>query len=116
MADDGCGEHCPFLNRSDRRCSEFLSLDRIAHAFDYCFGEYKTCPMYLELLTERRVRRICGNLSPATAAMDQNAGSPHAAAAGRPVVQLTVTGVKGASRAVPSPSVANRFAQSAAAA
>ena len=116
MADDGCGEHCPFLNRSDRRCSEFLSLDRIAHAFDYCFGEYKSCPMYLELLAERRVRRICGTISPATAAMPHNAGSPHAAAAGRPVVQLTVSGVTGAARAVPSPSVANRFAQPAAAA
>ena len=81
----GCGEHCPFLNRSDRRCSSFLSLDRITHAFDHCFGEYKSCPVYLELLVERRVRRLCGLLSPAEQATTTIDGT-----ARRPVVQLTV--------------------------
>jgi hypothetical protein len=81
----GCGEHCPFLNRSDRRCSSFLSLDRICHAFDYCFGEYKSCPVYLELLVERRVRRLCGLLSPA-----EQAATPTDVTTRRPVVQLTV--------------------------
>ena len=61
---DHRGEHCPFLNRSDRRCSNCLSLDRLDHAFDYCFGEYKACPVYLEMLAERRVRRLCGLLTP----------------------------------------------------
>lgn len=79
----GCGEHCPFLNRSDRRCSSFLSLDRINHAFDHCFGEYKACPVYLELLVERRVRRLCGLLSPAEQAPTDGTNR-------RPVVQLTV--------------------------
>ena len=60
---DHRGEHCPFLNRSDRRCSNCLSLDRLDHAFDYCFGEYKACPVYLEMLAERRVRRLCGLLT-----------------------------------------------------
>ena len=78
----GCGEHCPFLNRSDRRCSSFLSLDRISHAFDHCFGEYQSCPVYLELLVERRVRRLCG---PA----DQTA-TPTDGSARRPVVRLTI--------------------------
>ena len=80
----GCGEHCPFLNRSDRRCSSFLSLDRISHAFDHCFGEYKSCPVYLELLLERRVRRLCGLLSPA-----EQTGTPTDGTA-RPVVRLTI--------------------------
>ena len=85
MAAHHCGEPCPFLNRSDRRCSSFLSLDRIAHAFDHCFGEYKTCPVYLELLVERRVRRLCGLLSPAEQGAGQTDGQHR-----RPVVQLTV--------------------------
>ena len=109
MADDGCGEHCPFLNRSDRRCSAFLSLDRIAHAFDYCFGGYKACPMYLEMLAERRVRRVCGMLTPPA---PQTAVSAHAAAASRSVVQITVSGPSGTGAAAR----ADRFAQSAAAA
>jgi hypothetical protein len=49
--------HCPFLNRADSRCSNHFSLDRLNHAFDHCFDRYKSCPTYLELLVERRVRR-----------------------------------------------------------
>jgi len=51
------GNHCPFLNRADRRCSEHFSLDHLQHAFKYCFDRYTTCPMYMELLAERRSRR-----------------------------------------------------------
>jgi hypothetical protein len=84
-----CGEHCPFLNRSDKRCSNCLSLDRIDHAFDYCFGAYKGCRVYLELLAERRVRRVCGLISPTDAgrgaATDANPDPIR-----RPLVQLTV--------------------------
>ena len=28
------------------------------HAFRYCFEHYKACPQYLEMLVERRVRRV----------------------------------------------------------
>lgn len=49
--------HCPFLNRADTRCSNHFSLDRLGHAFQHCFNQYKSCPTYLELLVERRVRR-----------------------------------------------------------
>jgi hypothetical protein len=52
------GQHCPFLNRSDDRCSTNFSLERLNSTYDYCFGEYATCPVYLELLLERRVRRM----------------------------------------------------------
>jgi hypothetical protein len=89
MDEHDCGEHCPFLNRSDRRCSSFLSLDRIAHAFDHCFGEYKSCPMYFELLVERRVRRLSGLLSPVEQGGAPAHGTPYAPAR-RPVVRLTV--------------------------
>ena len=51
------GQHCPFLNRTDTRCSDNFHLDRLQHAFKYFFDGYKTCPTYLELLVERRVRR-----------------------------------------------------------
>jgi len=52
------GDHCPFLNRSDARCSKNFSLDRLNNTYDYCFGEYAACSTYLELLVERRVRRL----------------------------------------------------------
>ena len=49
--------HCPFLNRTDARCATHFSLDQLGHAFAYCFGQYSSCPMYAELLAERRERR-----------------------------------------------------------
>ena len=55
MSDQG---HCPFLNRSDVRCSNNFSLERINNTYDYCFGQYAACSTYLELLVERRVRRL----------------------------------------------------------
>jgi hypothetical protein len=48
--------HCPFLNRADSRCANHFSLDRLGSAFDHCFGEYKACPTYVEMLDERRHR------------------------------------------------------------
>jgi hypothetical protein len=54
------GLHCPFLNRSDGRCSNYFSLERLDHAFGYCFDQYQHCPVYLELLVERRLRRMTG--------------------------------------------------------
>ena len=55
MSDRVC--HCPFLNRSDDRCSNHFSLDRLGKALEDCFGEYHSCPTYAELLIERQVRR-----------------------------------------------------------
>ena len=49
--------HCPFLNRADARCSNHFNLDSLGHAFAYCFGQYQQCPMYRDLLAERRERR-----------------------------------------------------------
>jgi hypothetical protein len=51
------GQHCPFLNRTDSRCGSHFTLERLEHAFAYCFDKYHACPVYLELLAERRVRR-----------------------------------------------------------
>ena len=50
-------DHCPFLNRSDRRCSDFFRLDHLQHAFKYCFDGYQSCPVYAEQLAERQGRR-----------------------------------------------------------
>lgn len=50
--------HCPFLNKADTRCSENFQLNNLEHAFEYCFDQYQACPVYLERLVERRVRRI----------------------------------------------------------
>ena len=50
-------EHCPFLNRADRRCSGHFNLNRLDHALEHCFDRYDFCPVYLELLMERKERR-----------------------------------------------------------
>src|SRR5689334_3951985 len=52
------GHHCPFLNRADARCGENFSLERLDHAYEYCFHKYKTCAIYHQLLVERQVKRI----------------------------------------------------------
>ena len=65
--------HCPFLDRADCRCSAHFSLDRLGHAFGFCFGSYRTCPVYAELLSERRPGRVKG-----------------ASDAAGPIVQLTI--------------------------
>ena len=51
--------HCPFLNRADARCANHFSVDRLEYAFDYCFGKYKNCETYLEMMVERRIRQAC---------------------------------------------------------
>jgi hypothetical protein len=51
-------DHCPFLNRHDGRCGQYLSLGGgLRHAYRHCFGSYQTCPVYFELLVERQTRR-----------------------------------------------------------
>jgi hypothetical protein len=58
MASSGaCADHCPFLNRHDSRCGEHMSLAGLDHAFNYCFGRYQGCPVYFQMLIERRTRR-----------------------------------------------------------
>jgi hypothetical protein len=47
---------CPFVNRPDSRCGQRLNIDRLDHAFKFCFDGYSACPVYLERLLERRVR------------------------------------------------------------
>jgi hypothetical protein len=49
--------HCPFLNRADRRCAGFFSIEGLQHAFEHCFDAYKACGVYHELLHERQARR-----------------------------------------------------------
>jgi len=68
--------HCPFLNRADARCANHFSVDRLEYAFEYCFDKYKSCPTYLEILVERRVRQACDGEIPcdADAAHDK---TPH---------------------------------------
>jgi hypothetical protein len=45
------------LNRADRRCSGFCSIEGLQYAFEHCFGSYKACGVYHELLAERQARR-----------------------------------------------------------
>ena len=68
--------HCPFLNRSDALCSEVFNLDRLTHAYKFCFDRYHACPRYLQLLSERQHRR----------GVDAQAGSDDP----RPLVQISL--------------------------
>ena len=49
--------HCPFINRADARCSHNFTLDRLQQAYGLCFNSYHACPVFVELLAERRIRR-----------------------------------------------------------
>lgn len=54
-------DHCPFLNRSDARCSAHFSLNHLDDAFDHCFDRYQSCAVYRELFKERRERRAAAS-------------------------------------------------------
>jgi len=51
------GEHCPFLNRADHRCSGFFNLNNLDHALEHCFDRYEACSVYATLFSERLERR-----------------------------------------------------------
>jgi hypothetical protein len=82
MATEQHARHCPFLNRSDDRCSTHFSLDSLNAAFEHCFDAYAACPVYQELLIERQIRR--------SAAGDGTSHRPAGGVDRSAVVQLTV--------------------------
>lgn len=69
------GNHCPFLNRTDERCAEHFSLDELEYAFNHCFGQYRACAAYQELLAERQTRRALAYAAQG-AAVAAGAGDP----------------------------------------
>ena len=73
------GHHCPFLNRADSRCGEHLQIGQLDHAFEYCFDVYAACPVYLDLLIERRTKSADRLAEPAEAKSpaDQRVRTPH---------------------------------------
>jgi len=74
------GHHCPFLNRTDSRCGEHLKIDRLDHAFEYCFDVYAACPVYLDLLIERRTKSADTQATPSMQVNQpvlQRMGTPH---------------------------------------
>jgi hypothetical protein len=75
------GNHCPFLNRADGRCSNNFSLERLNHAFGFCFDQYRQCTVYREMLVERQVRRTITSFA--------DTGHSHGAS---PIVQITFHG------------------------
>jgi hypothetical protein len=74
--------HCPFLNRADRRCSDHFSLDHLEHAFEFCFDSYASCPVYLQLLLERQVKRVSAAIHVAGQQVSVGAGGAGAGGAG----------------------------------
>jgi len=101
---ENCAAHCPFLNRHDRRCSKHFSLDRLNSTFDHCFGSYKACSVYMELLVERQVRRATGEIVSPNVRQRQ---MPTVNAYGQPLVQVSLPSRSAAASA-------NRYVQSAA--
>jgi hypothetical protein len=88
-------DQCPFLNRSDPRCSRHLSLEHLQNAFRFCFGAYETCPQYAQLLMERRARR--GGVTKGEMARGEEASAYEWSAAAdaaprRVTVEVTVAG------------------------
>lgn len=57
----GNPEHCPFVNRAHPRCAEHLNLGNLDHALEYCFNRFEYCPVYVELMRERRKRWSSAN-------------------------------------------------------
>lgn len=45
---------CPYLEKSQPRCSTHLSFRNIHQAFSHCAGRYNTCPIYQELRANLR--------------------------------------------------------------
>ena len=81
--------HCPFLNRADERCASHFNIDGLGHAYRFCFDRYKTCPVYIQLLIERRVRR-------ADAAATEKSREPTPApaplaVATAPIIEVTIS-------------------------
>jgi hypothetical protein len=100
MTQKQTGQHCPFLNRSDARCVENFSLDRLKHSLRHCFGNYAACPTYIELLVERRTRRAAA----AAASASASALAVNQSNDGRPVVQVFVHGRNARKRPPTAPS------------
>jgi len=72
-------QHCPFLNRADARCARHFTLDDLEHAYKYCFDKYRACPTYIELLVERRVRRVEAGIAAGTVEVSLAGSEPIAA-------------------------------------
>ena len=43
---------CPFLDKSDERCSAHWTFDNLAAALSHCADDYATCPIHKELKAE----------------------------------------------------------------
>ena len=97
MASEQQAQHCPFLNRADARCSDAFSIEKLDHAFKYCFGRYTYCSVYMELLIERRLRRSAA-AEPAEHAEHEHASFSASSAEAERVVQVSVRRQKGADR------------------
>jgi len=84
--------HCPFLNRADERCASYFNIDGLGHAYRFCFDRYKACPVYIQLLIERRVRRA--DAAAAEKSREHTPASAHQAPIAipsAPIVQVSIS-------------------------
>jgi len=75
-------ECCPYLDAGDARCGEHMSVDDLAHAFHYCFGEFLSCDVFKDKFIRRR--------SPADRAAGGSRGDSNGARNDRPRVVVQV--------------------------
>jgi hypothetical protein len=84
------GQHCPFLNRTDSRCGSHFTLERLEHAFAFCFNQYNACPVYLEMLSERQIRRGEARERSLHLQTAEELGGRQASHEPNPLVELTI--------------------------
>src|SRR4051794_15479449 len=106
---------CPFIERVDHRCSSYFSLERLDHAFEICFDQYKACPLFQQMMAERRQQRLGGlagregehasdQVAPARWVAPRESEAAHAA---RRFVQVRIAGT------ARLPAIADGYAQHA---
>jgi hypothetical protein len=44
---------CPYIDRSDPRCSAHWTVQNIIRAFAHCTDRYFDCPVYLQLVDDK---------------------------------------------------------------
>ncbi len=51
---------CPYLDSSDIRCEEYLSLRHLPDAFEHCICNCVSCPVFLQITNEQSNRKESG--------------------------------------------------------
>jgi hypothetical protein len=56
MPIDQAAPVCPYIDRSDPRCAERLTILNLREAFQFCFGHAPACPVHRQIRYEESRR------------------------------------------------------------